>query len=68
MWSDVLGMIEAQQNALLIVCSFHRSGKKWEFIDEYRKLNGGNYSKENILDFLVDKLPIQGYLEIVGLA
>lgn len=61
-------MTEDQQKDLLIEWELYGPAEQQAIIDEYLLVCGGVCSKQRFLDFLKDKLEIEGYWKKVGLA
>jgi len=60
-------MTENQQNDLFIEWDLYSPQQQDAMVVEYRLKNRGNYSKASFLEFLKQKLEIEGYWEKVGL-
>ncbi len=60
-------MTEKQKEDLLIEWSLYGPSQKRAIISEYREKYRGKHSKEILLDFLKEKLEIEGYWKMVGL-
>jgi len=61
-------MTNAQEEDLFIEWDLYEAHAQRVILDEYRKLNSGDYSKRGFLEFLKVKLEIEGYWKKVGLA
>ncbi len=61
-------MTKTQQEDLFIEWDLYEAHNQNVILDEYRNLNAGDYSKKGFLDFLKEKLEIEGYWKKVGLA
>jgi hypothetical protein len=56
-------MTETQQDDLLVEWSFCDPKRQQEIIDEFVQICNGHFSRDRFLDFLKDRLQIEGYLE-----
>jgi hypothetical protein len=61
-------MTEAQQEDLFIEWSLYEDITKKAMITEYQEIRKRLHCEESFLDFLKDKLEIEGYWKKVGLA
>ena len=62
------GMTEEQKEDLLIEWSLYEPRAQQAIIDEYNyRIGKGDFGYNNFLDFLRDKLEIEGYWEKIGL-
>jgi hypothetical protein len=70
--SDLTGetnsMTKEQQEDLLTEWSLYEPTEQRLMINEYRYSSEGNCNKDRFLDFLKEKLEIEGYWKKVGLA
>lgn len=60
-------MTQNQQQDLLIEWDLYQPQQQEAMISEFRRRFRGNYSKANFLEFLKQKLEIEGYWEKIGL-
>lgn len=56
-------MTETQQDDLLVEWSLCDPNRQQEIIDEFVQICNGHFSRDRFLDFLKDRLQIEGYLE-----
>ena len=61
-------MTKAQQEDLFIEWALYGPQEQKKMIDEYLGISAGNCSRDRFLNFLKDKLKIDGYWKKVGLA
>lgn len=61
-------MTEAQQEDLFIEWGLYEDINRKAMVNEYQKLRRGRSCEKSFLDFLKDKLEIEGYWKKVGLA
>ncbi len=61
-------MTKEQIEDLFIEWDLCEPKKQEAIVEEYRSLNNGDYCKASFLDFLRDKIEIEGYWVKVGLA
>jgi hypothetical protein len=61
-------MNQAQQEDLFIEWSLYEDLTRKAMVNEYQKLRKLRNREDSFLDFLKEKLEIQGYWEMVGLA
>ena len=61
-------MTKAQQKDLFTEWALYDPAVQQLMIDDYLRVSEGNCSKERFLDFLEDKLQIEEYWKMVGLA
>ncbi len=61
-------MNKAQQEDLFIEWGLYETTEQRLMIDEYVCISEGNCNKDSFLDFLKDKLQIEGYWKKIGLA
>lgn len=57
-----------QREDLLIEWNLYSSSQRKPILDEFRKLHNGDYTQDDFLQFLRDKLEIDGYWEKSGIA
>lgn len=60
-------MTQNQQQDLLIEWDLYQPQQQEAMISEFRSRFRGNYTKANFLEFLKQKLEIEGYWEKIGL-
>lgn len=61
-------MTKAQQKDLFTEWSLYEPTEQRAMVNEYLCISEGNCNKDRFLDFLKDKLEIEGYWKKVGLA
>jgi hypothetical protein len=61
-------MNAAQQEDLFIEWSLYEDLTRKAMVNEYQQLRKSQTCKDSFLDFLKEKLEIQGYWKMVGLA
>lgn len=61
-------MNKLQHEDLLVEWSLYEQKEQSLMIDEYLRLNKFEYNEESFLEFLKEKLEIEGYWEKIGLA
>ncbi|MCP4343239.1 MAG: hypothetical protein GY799_31290 [Desulfobulbaceae bacterium] len=61
-------MTKAQQKDLFTEWALYGTQEQKKMIDEYISISAGNCSRDRFLNFLKDKLEIEGYWEKIGLA
>ena len=61
-------MNQAQQEDLFIEWSLYEDLTRKAMVNEYQKLRKLRNREDSFLDFLKEKLEIQGYWKMVGLA
>ncbi len=61
-------MTKAQQEDLFIEWELHKDLARKSMVNEYQQLRKSQNCKDSFLDFLKEKLEIEGYFEMVGLA
>lgn len=61
-------MTKAQQEDLFTEWALYEPTEQRLMIEEYLSIREGNCSKNSFLNFLKDKLEIEGYWKQVGLA
>lgn len=54
-------MTETQRKDLFIEWALYEPQRQKEMIDEYLSISKGNCSKDRFLNFLKDKMQIEGY-------
>lgn len=57
-----------QREDLLIEWNLYSSNQQKTILDEFHKLHNGDYTQDDFLQFLRDKLEIDGYWEKSGIA
>ncbi|EKD39059.1 MAG: hypothetical protein ACD_75C00519G0004 [uncultured bacterium] len=60
-------MTQNQQQDLLIEWDLYQPQQQEDMISEFRRRFRGNYTKANFLEFLKQKLEIEGYWKKIGL-
>ena len=61
-------MTRAQEKDLFIEWGLYEPQEQKKMIEEYLSISNENCSRERFLNFLKDKLQIEGYWKKVGLA
>lgn len=61
-------MTKAQEEDLFVEWGLYGSKEQRKMIDEYISVSAGKCSRERFLNFLKEKLEIEGYWKKVGLA
>ena len=61
-------MTRAQEKDLFIEWGLYEPQEQKKMIEEYLSISNKNCSRERFLNFLKDKLQIEGYWKKVGLA
>ena len=62
-----MAMTHNQQQDLFVEWDLYSPKQQEAILAEYRRKNNGNYSRKELLNFLKQKLEIEGYWEKIGL-